>query len=75
MTEVLLTFTEDCLDLSLPLDVDRDYDLCRGPGSWLTGVLSAVLQLDVINNKSGPVTASTVSLQLLHQARLPSVKL
>ena len=75
ITEVLLTFPQDRLDLGLPLDVDRDDDVCRGPRGRLTGVLSAVLQLDVVNDKSGPVAASTVSLQLLHQARLSSVKL
>ena len=75
ISEVLLTFPQDRLDLGLPLDVDRDDDVCRGPCGRLTGVLSAVLQLDVVDHKSGPVAASAVSLQLLHQARLSSVKL
>ena len=73
--EELLTFPQDRLDLGLPLDVHGDSDLGGGPGRWLAGVLSAVLQLDVVDDQAGPVAASAVSLQLLHQARLPSVKL
>ena len=70
-----LTFTQDRLDLCLPLDMYSDTDVSGGPCCWLTAVLSAVLQLDVINDKPGPVTPSAVSLQVLHQACLPSVKL
>ena len=70
-----LTFTQDRLDLCLPLDMYSDTDVSGGPCCWLTAVLSAVLQLDVVDDQAGPVAASAVSLQLLHQARLPSVKL
>ena len=52
-----------------------DSDLGGGPGRRLAGVLSAVLQLDVVDDQAGPVAASAVSLQVLYQARLPSVKL
>ena len=70
-----LTFPEDGLDLCLPLHVDSDGDHGGGPGSWLAGVLAAVLQLDVLDDESGPVSTLHVPGQLLDSARLPAVEL
>lgn len=69
-----LTFSEHGLHLSFSLEHVYQ-DTCRGTGRGLTRVLAAVLQLDVLNDQGAQVSATCVTCQILHLARLAPVKL